>query len=143
MREGEGSTIESQTRIRGRIAAQEPLRIRGRVDGRVEGQLVLVEAGGVVVGDVDADEVRVDGVVLGRIEARGRVWLGATAQIRGAIAAPRLAADVGARVDAEMFVGDVGEIPEPSERPVETSRPSLSAVPAPDGPRVVVVKKRS
>ena len=143
MREGEGSIIERQTRIRGRIAAREPLRIRGRVDGRVEGETVWVEAGGVVLGDVEGQEIRIEGIVLGRIEARGRVWLGAASRVRGAISAPTLGAEVGAQVDAELAVGDAGELPERSEPPVETTRPSLTAVPSSDGPRVVVVKKRS
>ncbi|MEM1025702.1 MAG: polymer-forming cytoskeletal protein [Myxococcota bacterium] len=145
MRDGEGSTIERRTRVRGRVHAREPVRIRGRIDGRVDGELVVIEEGAVVVGDVSGREVRVQGIVLGRIDGAERVWLGASAQVRGALVTPVLSAELGARADADLRVGeiDAGAIPEEAESQTEAPRPKLSAVPGSEGPRVVVVKKRS
>jgi cytoskeletal protein CcmA (bactofilin family) len=125
MRGDEQAVIGAGTRIRGAVRGAEPVRIEGRVDGPVEVDAsVAVEAGGIVCGEVSATEIVVAGIVVGDLNARERLVLRPTAQVRGGLHAPKLVLEAGARVDGPLRVGHAEGLPAPAERP----RPVVMAV---------------
>lgn len=142
--------IGAGARLRGTIRGSEPLRIEGRVDGRVELEATLtVEASGVARADLVAREIVIAGIVVGDVEARERLVVLPTAQIRGALTAPRLRMEPGARVDGPLRIAVSASAEGTRPRPVVVSVAPLEE-PAPgeeDGSGEerrtrVVVKKR-
>lgn len=132
MRSEEQAIIGAGVRVRGTVRGAEPLRVEGRIDGRVELEGVLsVEASGIVKADVTAHEIVVSGVVVGELRARDRLTLRPTAQVRGGLHAPRLVLEAGARVDGPVRIGSAEAVAAMPERP----RPVVVAVPpAPEPP---------
>jgi cytoskeletal protein CcmA (bactofilin family) len=158
------SIIEAQTRIRGDVRGKDSLVVRGRIRGAVELEAALVlESGGLIRGNVSATEVTVGGVLVGDVDARDRVVLLPTAQVKGRVRSRSLRVEAGARVDGSLEAGEVQQLsaapqaprplspaPEPPASPDSESgaaEPSSDAEPSgPEQPRrsrVVVVKKRS
>jgi cytoskeletal protein CcmA (bactofilin family) len=138
------SVIDAGTRVRGGLHCQEPLAVRGRVDGSIHSEAtVTVHEGAVVRGDVVASEVVVSGILIGALVGRERVAVLASGRVRGDVHTPRLRTEPGARIDGELSVGDVADLPELA---APRMPPQLAAVPSDDEDtrrRVVVVKKRS
>ena len=125
MRGDEQAVIGAGARIRGAVRGAEPLRIEGRVDGPLDLDAALaIEAGGVVCGAVSATEIVVAGIVVGDLNARDRLVLRPTAQVRGGLHAPKLVLEAGARVDGPLRVGQAEGLAAPAERP----RPVVMAV---------------
>ena len=97
---GGGSTgvIGRGITIRGSLTGQEPLVVEGRIEGNVGLRNHLtVEATGVVVADVEADNLTVLGEVHGNVQAGDAVSVAASAKVVGNIRAPRVIIEDGAR----------------------------------------------
>ncbi len=107
-------SIGRSTRIVGRLSGDGDLVVEGRIEGEVslKGHL-QVAAGGAVTAPVDASELTVEGTVDGDVEARGDVVVRSTGTLRGAIRAPRVGLDEGARFRGRIEM-DV-ELPEELE----------------------------
>ena len=86
--------------------------VAGRVtgDADIEGALTLAE-GGVWKGDIRADDVILAGEMEGRLLARGRVEITASARVRGRVVGNGIAISAGAVVEAELqSLGDAGVV---------------------------------
>lgn len=84
--------------IRGSLTGQEPLVVEGRIEGNVGLRNHLtVEATGVVVADVEVDNLTVLGEVHGNVQAGEAVSVSASAKVVGNIRAPRVIIEDGAR----------------------------------------------
>ncbi len=84
--------------IRGSLSGSEPLIIEGRVEGTIALQNHLtIEDGGVVIADVEVENLTVNGEIQGNISASEMVSVNATAKILGNIMAPRVIIEDGAR----------------------------------------------
>lgn len=80
--------------------------IRANVKGRVEGeQKVIVTEGTVVSGPVAALDVRIEGEAHGGVEARGQVWLGPKAKVKGRCCGKAVRIEPGAEFRGELQVG--------------------------------------
>ncbi|MBI2896993.1 MAG: polymer-forming cytoskeletal protein [Deltaproteobacteria bacterium] len=84
--------------IRGNLSGSEDLIIEGRVEGTVSLKNHLtIESTGVVVADVDAANLTVNGEVNGNIGASECVIVSGSAKVVGNIRAPRVIIEDGAR----------------------------------------------
>ena len=79
--------------------------IEGEVNGdvRASGRLTVGEKA-VIRGRVSADEIVVRGRVEGRVEARSRVELAASAHVLGDVASPKLRTSDGCRIDGRLVM---------------------------------------
>ena len=87
--------------------------MRGQLESSLRSQRVEVVQGGVLMGDVDADEAVIDGRFDGHLTVRGRLILRAHADLRGTIRYHRLEVADGGRVS-----GDIGPL---ADAPAETA----------------------
>ena len=80
--------IGKSARVRGDVEFAGGLHLDGSIIGNVRSERMLastlsVSEGGSIEGNVEAQNVRLDGTVKGDIHASGRVILGATARVEG------------------------------------------------------------
>jgi cytoskeletal protein CcmA (bactofilin family) len=130
-----GGVVTSTLLIKGEIQGREDLYIDGEVQGTIrlsEGR-VTVGPHGKISADVDAREIVVRGKVKGALNARDRVEVGRTGEIRGNIGTSRLAIEEGAQIHSKV------EITRPAES--QTSRSAVKSPGAtPSVPQTVAMK---
>ena len=92
------ASIGRTTRIVGRLTGDGDLLVEGRIEGELSlrGHLEVAE-GAVVTAPVEASDLTVDGTVDGDVVVRGAVSIRSTGALRGAITAPQVAIEEGAR----------------------------------------------
>lgn len=114
MAQDKRGSIGRSTRIVGRLSGDGDLVVEGRIEGEVslKGHLHVAE-GGAVTAPVDAGDLTVEGTVDGDVDARGDVVVRGSGTLRGAIRAPRVGLDEGARFRGRIEM-DV-ELPEELE----------------------------
>jgi cytoskeletal protein CcmA (bactofilin family) len=98
MAQDKRASIGRTTKIVGRLSGDGDLVVEGRIEGEValQGHLHVAE-GGVIAAPATAADCTVEGTIDGDVDARGDVVLRSTGTVRGAIRAPRVALDEGAR----------------------------------------------
>jgi cytoskeletal protein CcmA (bactofilin family) len=98
MAPADSCTIGPQITINGRLTGQEEVCVQGTLEGTVAlDNRLVVDEGGRVVADVEADAVSVRGYLEGEIVARQVVQLLAGSTVTGNIRAPRINIEEGAR----------------------------------------------
>jgi cytoskeletal protein CcmA (bactofilin family) len=107
---GKAAVIGAGIRINGEISGNENLLIEGRVDGKVNlsGNDVTIGKSGKVIADVNAKTIRVAGEVNGDLQAKERVVISGTGNVRGNVVAPRVVLEDGAifKGSIDMDPGD-------------------------------------
>jgi len=109
----EPTLIAAKTRVRADLLGAEPLHVQGRIDGTVDlaGRLV-VEKGGIIVGEIRAEEVVIAGIVAGNVTALHRIELKASARVVGDLVAPSVLVEAGARFRGDLATAaSVHDIP--------------------------------
>ncbi|MGH9715765.1 MAG: polymer-forming cytoskeletal protein [Candidatus Acidiferrales bacterium] len=103
--------------IRGEISGNSDLYLDGQATGKihVNGARVTVGPQGKVQADIEAREIVVNGHVQGNLKADARVRLGASSQVEGALAAPSIGIDDGARFRGKVEVTRTKSAPKASE----------------------------
>lgn len=93
------SKIGAGLKIRGEISGDSDLYLDGEISGkiRLKGARVTVGPNGRVQADIEAREISVEGAVQGNLKADQRLRLGASSRVEGALAAPSIGMDDGAR----------------------------------------------
>ena len=80
--------------------------IRADVKGSVAGiEKVIVTEGTLVSGCVEGSDVRIEGEAHGGVVARGKVWIGAKARVRGRCVGQAARIEPGAEFRGELQVG--------------------------------------
>lgn len=143
------TTIAAGTHVAGSIQASEDIAVEGSVQGTIDlSEMLIVAAGGVVRGDIQARVAHIDGIVVGTIRATERILLGPTARVQATITSPLFQMSDGAQYAGELNVGVDGDAPAPaanrSTPATTTSRatvattasPARTATPAPKAPAV-------
>lgn len=127
---GEGTVFE------GTIKATGDVRVSGRVLGRVDGNgKVVVAEGGVVEGEVCAQNASVAGHVRGDVTADDQLVLRETARVDGNIRADRLVVENGAVFVGECSMGgSLPERPGSSDGRAAQEEPMPEVQPSVDGP---------
>ena len=102
----QASTIGAGLKIRGEISGNSDLYLEGQASGkiRINGAKVTVGPQGKVQADIEAREIIVNGDVQGNMKADAKVRLGSASKVEGALSAPSIAIDDGARFRGKVEV---------------------------------------
>ncbi|MEO6332051.1 MAG: polymer-forming cytoskeletal protein [Gemmatimonadaceae bacterium] len=112
------SVIGDRLTIRGEIDTDGTIRVDGRVEGGVHrAGMLIIGAGGGVVGDVEAGDVIVAGTIHGNVHATGRVEIEPGAAVHGEIRANNMLLREGAILHGQVSIGAA---------PVSTATPGAS-----------------
>ncbi|HEY4216654.1 MAG TPA: polymer-forming cytoskeletal protein [Gemmatimonadaceae bacterium] len=99
------SLVDEQMVIRGEISTQGTIRIDGRLEGKTHrAGVAIIGAKGVVVGDLEAREVIIGGILEGNVVVEGRIEIQASASVRGDITAAAMLLHEGATVHGHVTV---------------------------------------
>jgi cytoskeletal protein CcmA (bactofilin family) len=84
--------IQAPLQVTGDLYAEEPVRVAGHLRGHVvSSESVVVERSGTVQGDVDGQDVIVEGTVEGNVRATRKFELRLTGRVRGDVSARSIA----------------------------------------------------
>lgn len=102
----DASRIGAGLKIRGEISGSSDLFLDGEASGkiRITGARVTVGPNGKVQADIDAREIVVNGNVEGNLKADARLRLGSSSLVQGALSAPSVGIDDGARFHGKVEV---------------------------------------
>lgn len=92
--------------IRGEIDTDGTVRVEGKIEGALHrmGTLIVTSHGG-VVGDVEACDVTVAGIIHGNVHATGRVEIEPGAEVHGQIRAHSMQLHEGATIHGQVSIG--------------------------------------
>ncbi|MBL4684717.1 MAG: polymer-forming cytoskeletal protein [Nannocystaceae bacterium] len=128
--------------VKGRVEGDEDLRIEGRVEGTIVlSQTLYVESGGIVVAQVQARDIVVSGIVVGNVQAENCITLHAGARLVGDLAAPRVVIEDGAAFKGSVAMGEsaagsaknANVAKRPSRAPARTTTESRTVAKSPRG----------
>ncbi len=104
--EGLTCIIAKGTVIEGKITSTENMRIDGKIKGQVVcDKRLVMDAGGVVEGDVQAGESTIKGRVVGTVTVTDTLHLLESSFIKGDIKAKKLHVEEGAKYDGKCLIG--------------------------------------
>ena len=95
------SQINEDMRIKGTITVSEPLVVAGQLDGGVNADTLHRASTAIIIGEITAQSITIDGSVLGSVVAN-KVFLSATAHFEGQPYCQDVAVDDGAHVNAKF-----------------------------------------
>lgn len=100
------SRIGAGLKIRGEVTGDADLYLDGEINGtiRLAGGCVTVGPQGRVQADIDAKEIVINGSVQGNLKADGKLRLGASSHVDGALKAPSIGIEDGARFHGKVEV---------------------------------------
>jgi cytoskeletal protein CcmA (bactofilin family) len=99
------SVVDAHLSIAGDISTDGIVRVDGRIDGTLHrAHTLIIGASGTVVGNIEAHEVVIGGVLTGDLVVSGRVEVQKTATVRGDIAAAAVALEEGGTVHGHVVV---------------------------------------
>ena len=99
------SVVDEQMVIRGEISTQGTVRVDGRLEGRTHrAGVAIIGSKGVVVGDVEAREVIIGGILEGNVVVEGRIEIQASASVRGDVTAASMLLHEGATIHGHVQV---------------------------------------
>jgi cytoskeletal protein CcmA (bactofilin family) len=100
------SRIGAGLKIRGEISGNSDVYLDGEATGkiRVSGARVTVGPAGKVQADIEAREIVINGAVQGNLKADAKLRLGASSHVEGALSAPSVGIDDGARFRGKVEV---------------------------------------
>ncbi len=94
----EAGIIGKGIAIKGELHGEEDLIIEGRVEGNIAlKKHLIVETTGVVVADVQTENITIKGEMNGNMVATDKVEIAANARVEGDVKAPRVVIEDGAR----------------------------------------------
>jgi cytoskeletal protein CcmA (bactofilin family) len=110
--------ISKASRVHGDLEFAGGLHLDGSIAGNVradpsEGSSLSVSETGSIEGNVEADDVMLNGTVRGDILARGRIVLGATASVQGNVYYGVIEMTLGAQI-----MGKLTRVPDKGDEPV-------------------------
>jgi cytoskeletal protein CcmA (bactofilin family) len=117
------SVLSSDLHITGNLKTTGDIQIEGQVDGDIRAHLLTVGEGATVKGEVIADDVVVNGRVVGRVRGL-KVRLTSTARVEGDIIHKTIAIESGAH-----FEGSVQR----QDDPLSSGGKKMPVLPAPEG----------
>ncbi|APX90701.1 cell shape determination protein CcmA [Brevirhabdus pacifica] len=121
------SVLSSDLMIRGNVKTTGDVQVEGQVEGDIRAHLLTVGEGATVKGEVVADDVVINGRIIGCVRGL-KVRLTATARVEGDIIHKTIAIESGAH-----FEGSVQRQEDPltKGKPGAPAKPAAAAAPAP------------
>ncbi len=95
------STLSADLTIKGNIKTTGDINVLGNIDGDIRAHLLTIGEGAVVKGEVVADDIVVNGRVVGRVRGL-KVRLTSTAQVEGDIIHKTIAIESGAHFEGSV-----------------------------------------
>jgi len=103
------SVIDNQLSISGDLDTEGTVRVDGRVEGTLHrADTLIIAAGGVVIGDVEAREVVIGGNLCGTLTVSGRVEVQSTASVEGDIRAAAVLLQEGGTIRGHVAIHPIG-----------------------------------
>jgi len=100
------SIIDARLTLRGDLDTDGTVRVDGRVEGGMHRVgMLIVGAGGGIVGDVEAGDAIVAGTIHGNVHATGRVEIEPGAEVHGEIRASNMLLREGAKLYGQVSIG--------------------------------------
>ncbi len=97
--------LNSGCHFSGRLYCRGASRIGGRVEGQIVSEgLLIIEESAVVVAEIQAEEVIIQGAVKGRIIAKSRIELSPSSRVDGDLRSPALVVQQGAAFSGRSFM---------------------------------------
>jgi cytoskeletal protein CcmA (bactofilin family) len=119
------SVIDNQLSISGDLDTEGTVRVDGKVEGTLHrADTLIIAAGGVVIGDVEAREVVIGGNICGTLTVSGRVEVQSTASVEGDIRAAAIMLQEGGTVRGHVAIHPIGS------KPAEISERRLTLTPS-------------
>jgi cytoskeletal protein CcmA (bactofilin family) len=104
------SIIDTDIIIKGTISGKGRLIIKGTVDGRIEGETVMIAQEGCVKSNAKVISMTISGIFDGDLEAEGQVVITASGKCSGKIFCKDIVVENGGTLDAEVHsTGRQGE----------------------------------
>lgn len=100
--ESEVTLLSQGSLIKGELTLDQVTRLHGRVEGKVhglEGSVIVVGETASVHGEIDGDEVIIDGFVHGNVRARTKVTVSESGRLLGNVKAPKFEVKFGAHFE--------------------------------------------
>jgi cytoskeletal protein CcmA (bactofilin family) len=95
------STLSSDLKIKGDIKTTGDIQVEGEIEGNIHAHLLTVGEGAIVRGEVVADDIVVNGRVIGRVRGL-KVRLTSTARVEGDIIHKTIAIESGAHFEGAV-----------------------------------------
>jgi cytoskeletal protein CcmA (bactofilin family) len=124
------TTIGPTIVIRGRLTSDEDLVVKGRIDAVITStKALMIEDSGIVKANVQVRSVRVNGILVGNINASDKAEIAAGGRVVGDIRAPKLVIADGAafRGSVDMPTFEEGRMPRATARPTSAAAPAAEA----------------
>ena|ERR1041385_1064144 len=104
------SVIDAHLSVAGDISTDGTVRVDGRIEGALHrADTLIIGAGGVVIGNIEAREVVVGGELTGDVASRDRVEVQKTATVRGDIRSAAVMLEEGGTVHGHVVVRALDE----------------------------------
>ena len=116
------SILSSDLQITGNLKTLGDIQVEGRVDGNISAHLLTIGEGATVKGEIIADDVVVNGHVIGRVRGL-KVRLTSTAQVEGDIIHKTIAIESGAHFEGSVQRQDDPLNPGSSKKPAAPAAP--------------------
>lgn len=115
------SVIGASIRVKGDIEGDDDLVIDGQVDGsvRLTSNELTIGDNGIVVADIEAKSVKIDGSVTGDIQGSELVTVSKHGKVRGNITAPRVTLEDGAQFKGSIDM-DPSHVVKQAKTPANT-----------------------
>lgn len=128
-REASSASIGASIRIKGDVTGDENLIIQGHVEGtiKVQGHNVTISKTGKVKANIEANQIIVEGELLGDMQGEEKVIIRDTGNVHGNIVAPRVTLEDGA-----MFKGSIEM--EPRNKGINSGKPATTPLQGGDNP---------
>ena len=123
------TVIGVNTAVAGNITGDEDLVIEGRVEGTVSvSKTLLIESTGVVHAELQVRSAVIGGVLVGNVTAEESVQIGAEGRMKGDIRAPRVTLVDGAAFSGNIDMGEIDVAPKRPASAVSGAAPAEFAV---------------
>ena len=107
-RDGAVTILTSGCHFSGKLFCRGASRIGGKIDGQIVSEgLLIIEEDAVIMAEIKADEAIIQGKVVGKLEATGRVELCASSRFEGDILTPVLIVREGAQFNGRSSMVNV------------------------------------
>ena len=100
--------ITPGTHLQGKVIFDQTTRMSGHIQGQVEsrpGTTLIITSDGLVEGDIQADQVIIQGFVEGEVHASSRIQITSGGRVMGNLKSPSVQVDFGAWFEGECQSG--------------------------------------